>query len=118
MAKDCPNNYTSPNHSEWSDPEEVEDLNKEREKEKEPKMKESKEKEKEQNITQKELKQRPITTSYYLPGPQYIPSYESDTFTPVLTNTLVLPPSPEKMSGITEHRRIERRRRKTKRRMG
>ena len=52
-----------------------------REKETEQKKRESKEKE-------KELKQRPIKP-YYLPSPQYIPSYKSDPFSPVLTNTLV-----------------------------
>ena len=77
VCRKYPYNYTSLNHSEWSDPEEVEDWNGKREKENEHKKKESKEKEKEQDNIQKELKQKPITTSYYPLSPQYTPSYES-----------------------------------------
>ena len=52
-GRKCPNNYTSPNHPEWSDSDIAEDWNGDREKEKEKKRKDSKEKE-------KELKQGPL----------------------------------------------------------
>ena len=84
-GRKCPNNYTSPNHPEWSDstPKE-EDWNGDSQKENEQKRKESAEKE-------KELEQRPITP-YYPPSWQYMPSYKSVPFFPELTDTLVQSP--------------------------
>ena len=40
-----------------------------------------------------ELKQKPITYSYYPPSPQYMPGFKGDTVHPALTDTLV--PIPE-----------------------
>ena len=36
-----------------------------------------------------------MTKPYYPHRPQYTPSYDRDAFTPVLTDILVQPPSPE-----------------------
>ena len=43
----------------------------------------------------KELKQKPISDSYYPPSPQYMPSSEGNTATPALTDTLVPAPKQE-----------------------
>ena len=55
VGRKCPNNYISPDHSEWSDPEE-EDWNGETENEEESRNKET-----EQNSVQKELNKNHIT---------------------------------------------------------
>ena len=43
----------------------------------------------------KEPEQKPITDSYYTPSPQYMPSFEDDTVTPALMDTLVPAPDPQ-----------------------
>ena len=72
-------------HSDWSN---VEDWDGERQNE------EEREKSRQHEVKElKELKQKPITDSYYLPIPQYTPSSTGDTLTPALMDTLV--PAPE-----------------------
>ena len=61
----------------------------------------------EQNSVQKELKSKPMTKPYYLPSPQYTPSYDNDAFTQVLTDTLVQPSSPEEKECLKEEQNKE-----------
>ena len=88
VGRKCPNNYYSPNHPEWSDPEEEDNMDGEKQKKRECEEKECKGKK------QNELKPKTITDSHFPPSLQYTPSSNGDTLAPAPTNTLV--PAPEK----------------------
>ena len=101
-TRNCPNNYLSPNHPEWS---EEEDWDREKQKEKEHKEEDGK------DSKQKELKQKPKID--YQSNPQHTPSFHaasnSEGFIPVLTDMLVPAPEEEKvLKGDIYHHAEER----------